>query len=204
MDLSEIPFGVPVILQSLFKRKNLQNPLGSTKARCLEDNRDIYEQLILHRVRDDKIAIQSVRNGRYLQVRTSGECVFDPKKAGEWELFSMETDDNGALFFVSCHTGNVLQCDGNCTAKCSNENRQLWESWRILGPHSTAAPVNQIQLAQDQRALAGRERRHFILELVKYGKSADEIEQIVSRLFDAPAALPPTSTSAFAVPVDKA
>ncbi|KAE8906801.1 hypothetical protein PF005_g22761 [Phytophthora fragariae] len=67
MDLSEIPFDVPVILQSARNRKNLQNPLGSKHARCLENNRDIYEQLILRRVRDDKVAIQCVRNGRFLQ-----------------------------------------------------------------------------------------------------------------------------------------
>ncbi|KAF1793725.1 hypothetical protein GQ600_16981 [Phytophthora cactorum] len=66
MDLIEIPFDVPVILQSIRKRKSLQNPLGSKKARCLTDNRDIYEQVVLRRVRDDKIAIQSGHNGRFL------------------------------------------------------------------------------------------------------------------------------------------
>ncbi|RMX62438.1 hypothetical protein DD238_008568 [Peronospora effusa] len=102
MDLSEIPFGVPVILQSIRKNRNLQNPLGSKKARCLTDNRDIYEQLILHRVRDDKIAIQSGHNGRFLQVLVSGGCLFDPTEPSEWELFTMETDSSCALYFVSC------------------------------------------------------------------------------------------------------
>ncbi|KAE9027811.1 hypothetical protein PR003_g7504 [Phytophthora rubi] len=199
MDLSEIPFDVPVILQSLFKRKNLQNPLGSKTARCLEDNRDVYEQLILRRVRDDKVAIQSVRNNRYLQVRTSGQCVFDPKAPGDWELFTMETDASCALFFVSCHTGLVLQCDDNCVAKCDNSNRLEWESWRILEPRSTT--TTQVQAAPDRReGLVGKERQDFILALVNSGKTVDEIDQIVSRLFDAPAA----SASAFAVPVDKA
>ncbi|EGZ10512.1 hypothetical protein PHYSODRAFT_287076 [Phytophthora sojae] len=207
MDLSEIPFDVPVILQSLSKRKNLQNPLGSSKARCLEDSRDVYEQLVLRRVRDDKVAIQCARNGRYLQVRASGECVFDPKEPGDWELFTMETDASCALFFVSCHTGNVLQCDDCCVAKCANHNRLHWESWRILEPRTVAAaPTTQVQAAPDRRdVLVGKERQDFILVLVKYVKSLKEIDQIVSRLFDAPmSASASSSPSAFAVPVDKA
>ncbi|CAI5738944.1 unnamed protein product [Peronospora farinosa] len=138
MDLSEIPFGVPVILQSIRKNRNLQNPLGSKKARCLTDNRDIYEQLVLHRVRDDKIAIQSGHNGRFLQVCVSGECVFDPTEVGAWELFTMETDSSCALYFVSCHTGNVLQCDYNNVAKCANQNRQDGKAWRIVEPRFNA------------------------------------------------------------------
>ncbi|KAE9004633.1 hypothetical protein PR003_g16648 [Phytophthora rubi] len=125
MDLSEIPFDVPVILQSARNRKNLQNPLGSKHARCLENNRDIYEQLILRRVRDDKVAIQCVRNGRFLQVRTTGECVFDPKEPGKNELFTMETNANCALFFVSCRTGNLLQCgDFNVRQVMVHEERK--------------------------------------------------------------------------------
>lgn len=201
MDLSDIPFDTPMILQSLFKRKNLQNPLGSKKARCLEDNRDVYEQIILHRVRDDKVAIESARNGRFLQVRAAGECVFDPKQPGDWELFGMETDADCALFFVSCHTGNVLQCDENGVVKCANENRQLCETWGILEPRASSASTRPTQDALvSERQLVGKERREFILELAKCGKSADEIQDIVMRLFDPPA---PMSTATFAVPVGK-
>ncbi|CAI5738941.1 unnamed protein product [Peronospora farinosa] len=197
MDLSEIPFGVPVILQSIRKNRNLQNPLGSKKARCLTDNRDIYEQLVLHRVRDDKIAIQSGHNGRFLQVCVSGECVFDPTEAGAWELFTMETDASCALYFVSCHTGNVLQCDDNKAVKCANQNRQDGEAWRIVEPRFVAT-TNQTQRALDQRhVLAGKDRQHFVLELAKCGKTPQEIEQIVTCMFDDPAG------SAVAVPVAK-
>ncbi|KAG7399044.1 hypothetical protein PHYBOEH_009822 [Phytophthora boehmeriae] len=200
MDLSEVPFDVPIILQSLFKRRNLQNPIGSKKARCLEDNRDVYEQLILRRVRDDKVAIQSARNDRYLQVRAGGECIFDPKQPGEWDLFTMETDSDCALYFVSCHTGNVLQCDELGVVKCANQNRQLCEAWGIVEPRTTAV-VSQPQPPQDLgRVLAGKERQLFILDLAKCGKTPDEIEQIVTRLFDAPISAP---NSAFAIPVGK-
>ncbi|GMF21701.1 unnamed protein product [Phytophthora fragariaefolia] len=203
MDLSEIPFDVPVILQSLYMRMNLQNPLGSKKACCLEDNRDVYEQIVLRRISGDKIAIQCVRNGRYLQVRSAGECVFDPKEPGDWELFTMETDAKCALFFVSCHTGNVLQCDARNVVRCVNCNRLGWESWRIVEPRGVNAVPTPV--SADQRGiLVGKERQEFILELVKHGKSPDEIDQIVSRLFDAPAASTSGSPPAFAVAVDKA
>lgn len=201
MDLSEIPFDVPVVLQSIRKQKNLQNPLGSKKARCLTDNRDIYEQLVLHHIRDDKIAIQCAHNGRFLQVRASGGCAFDPKEPGEWELFTMETDSDCALYFVSCHTGNVLQCDDSYVAKCTNHNRGAWEAWRILEPRTTAT-TNQAQRVSDQRyVLAGKDRQNLVVELARCGKTPEEIEQIVMNIFDAPATA--SSSSALAVPVAK-
>ncbi|KUF85512.1 hypothetical protein AM588_10000944 [Phytophthora nicotianae] len=191
MDLTEIPFDVPVILQSICKGKSLQNPLGSKKARCLTDNRDVYEQMVLRRVRDDKIAIQSGHNGRFLQVRASGDCVFDRKEPGEWELFTMETDSSCALYFVSCHTGNVLQCNNSNDARCANENRQDWEAWRIVEPRSSAAST------QPQRG----DRENFILELARCGKSPAEIEQIVTSMFDVPLAT--ATASALVVQVEK-
>ncbi|ETO59675.1 hypothetical protein F441_21894 [Phytophthora nicotianae CJ01A1] len=200
MDLTEIPFDVPVILQSICKGKSLQNPLGSKKARCLTDNRDVYEQMVLRRVRDDKIAIQSGHNGRFLQVRASGDCVFDRKEPGEWELFTMETDSSCALYFVSCHTGNVLQCNNSNDARCANENRQDWEAWRIVEPRSSAAST-QPQRGVERYALADKDRENFILELARCGKSPAEIEQIVTSMFDVPLAT--ATASALVVQVEK-
>ncbi|CAH0482851.1 unnamed protein product [Peronospora belbahrii] len=201
MDLSEIPFNVPVILQSIRVNKNLQNPLGSKKARCLTDNRDVYEQLILHRVRDDKVAIQSGHNGRFLHVRVSGECVFDSTDPGEWERFTMETDSDCALYFVSCHTGNTLQCDDHNVTRCANENRQYWEAWRIVEPRSIAT-TSQIQRALDQRhVLAGKDRQNFVVKLARCGKTPQEIEQIVTSIFDGTGAT--AVRSAEAIPVSK-
>ncbi|KAG6572733.1 Phosphatidate cytidylyltransferase [Phytophthora cinnamomi] len=68
MGLSEISLDVPIILQSLYQRKNLQNPLGAKSARSC------------------------ARNGRFLQVRASGEYAFDAKAPDDWELFTMESD----------------------------------------------------------------------------------------------------------------
>uniref|UniRef100_A0AAV1URI4 Uncharacterized protein n=1 Tax=Peronospora matthiolae TaxID=2874970 RepID=A0AAV1URI4_9STRA len=194
MDLSDIPFNVPVIIQSVYTQKNLQNTIGSKKARCLTNNRDTFEHVILHHVRDDEVAIQSQHNGRFLHVRTSGECVFGPSDSWDWELFTIEINSECSLFFVSCHTGKVLQCAGQGVVQCANKHRDRWEAWRIIGP-SINATMNQTQRVLDSRyCLANTDRQNFVMDLVKHGKTPDEIEQIVTRLFDGPAAR--TSTPA--------
>ncbi|KAL4150539.1 hypothetical protein PRNP1_009941 [Phytophthora ramorum] len=97
--------------------------------------------MILRRVRHDKIAVESGRNGRFLQVRAAGECAFDPKELGQCELFTLETDADCALYFVSCHTANVLQCDENGVIKCADENRQLCEAWNLARLLPRAKPI---------------------------------------------------------------
>ncbi|KAG7379437.1 hypothetical protein PHYPSEUDO_008581 [Phytophthora pseudosyringae] len=204
MDLSDIPFDVPVILHSIRKRKNLQNPVGTKQARRLADNRDVYEQLVLRHVDDDKVAIQSARNERYLQVRTNGHCVFDSKRVSDQALFDVETDSACSLFFVSCFTGHVLQCDDELVVKCENKTRMESEAWRIVEPRTTSrsSTAHASQSSPGLRyALSGRDRQHLILDLAKGGKTPDEIEQIVTRLFDSPAV--PASNSAYAIPIDK-
>ncbi|KAF4039474.1 Fascin domain [Phytophthora infestans] len=207
MDLTDIPFNVPVILWSFFRQKTLQSPFGTKKAHCLTDNRDFYEQMILRRVRDDKVAIQSVHNGRYLQVRSSGECVFDSKEPGEREFFTMETHSNYfccALYFVSCNTGLVLQCDENDVVKCANQLREVCEAWRIVEPRTSTAPTTTVlQRAGSQRyVLAEEDRQRVVEELAGRGKTPEEIEQIVMIVVDAPVAT--ASTSPLVVPVYKA
>ncbi|RLN97410.1 hypothetical protein BBJ28_00026741 [Nothophytophthora sp. Chile5] len=185
MDLSELPLDEPVILHSLYTSKNLQNPFGSKVARCLHDNKDAYEEVILRRVGEDKVVIESARNGRFLQVRTNGSCYFDAKEAGAWEFFTMETDTDCRLYFVSCHTGNTLQCTGNGVAQCTSGNRGGYEGWRIMQPRDTAGTNLSQPVPAFGRQLGNAERMHGILELAKCGKTPDEIEQIVTRLFDA-------------------
>uniref|UniRef100_M4B614 Fascin domain-containing protein n=1 Tax=Hyaloperonospora arabidopsidis (strain Emoy2) TaxID=559515 RepID=M4B614_HYAAE len=194
MNLNEIPFDVPVVIQSIRMQKNLQNPLGSGNARCLTENRDIYEEVILHRVCDDKIAIQCGHNGRFLQVRASGQCVFGPTEPGHWELFTMETDSNCALYFVSCHTGTVLQCDNKYVAQCANQFRRCYEAWRIVEPRTNAINSAHTQRLSDQPyMLSGKERQNLVVQLAKCGKTADEIKDIVKSVFDAQAVVANTN-----------
>ncbi|KAG6961195.1 hypothetical protein JG688_00009227 [Phytophthora aleatoria] len=178
-----IPYGVPVILQSVRTEKNLQNPPGSRKARCLVDNRDIYEHVVLHSVGEHKVSIQATHSDRYLQVSACGSCVFDPKNDGAWGRFSIESDPDGYLLFVSCHLGPILQCDKNGVVKCTSDNLHYWGIWRIVEPRVTISYVPHVPTPRS--ILAGRERQEFILELAKCGKTPDEIDQIVARMFDA-------------------
>ncbi|OWZ20114.1 hypothetical protein PHMEG_0005523 [Phytophthora megakarya] len=189
MDLSDIPFDVAVILYST-EGNNLRNPVGSKKASCLAENNDVYEQLVLRRI-NDKVAIQSARNDRFLQVRANGDCVFDAKEVSEQNLFTLESNSTGALIFISCFNGNALGCDDENLVKCASkdgEEEDGEEAWIIVEP-----AIRGAQLTSQHHVLAGRERQQFILELAKAGKTVDEIEQIVTRLFDEPAVATPSS-----------
>ncbi|KAG2803869.1 hypothetical protein PC116_g22862 [Phytophthora cactorum] len=159
MDMSDIPFDVPVILHSIRKHKNLQNAVGTKEARCLEDN--VYEQLVLRHVDDNTVVIQSACNNRYLQDRTNGHCVFGSIRIRDQSLFTIEANSTSSLFFMPCFTGNVLQCDNELVVK---------------------------------------DRQRLILELAKGGKTPDEIEQIVTRLFDSPTVGVPSSAYAIQLP----
>ncbi|KAL7686306.1 putative actin-crosslinking [Plasmopara halstedii] len=184
MDLSEIPFDVPVIIQSVYKLKSLQNPVGTNKARCLSFNRDIYEQLFLRRVRKEKIAIQSAHNGRYLQVYTNGDCIFDSKEPGDYELFTIETDLNCALYFVSCRTGNVLQCNSRYHVRCEKKTRLGWEAWKIVEPCTNTITAHVQPEKSYGNDLNGEDRRKFVLKLAMSGKTPTEIKEILTQLFD--------------------
>ncbi|KAG3201237.1 hypothetical protein PC128_g4089 [Phytophthora cactorum] len=177
MDMSDIPFDVPVILHSIRKHKNLQNAVGTKEARCLEDN--VYEQLVLRHVDDNTVVIQSACNNRYLQDRTNGHCVFGSIRIRDQSLFTIEANSTSSLFFMPCFTGNVLQCDNELVVNAS-----------IV-----------VQFASGQCcALGGRDRQRLILELAKGGKTPDEIEQIVTRLFDSPTVGVPSSAYAIQLP----
>ncbi|CAI5739412.1 unnamed protein product [Hyaloperonospora brassicae] len=203
MNLNEIPFDVPVVIQSIRMQTNLQNPLGSDSARCLTDNRDIYEEVILHRICDDRIAIQCGHNGRFLQVRASGHCVFGPTEPGEWELFTMETDSSCALYFVSCHTGTVLQCDNRYVAQCANQLRRSHEAWRIVEPRTAAGNKARTQQVSEQyHTLSGKERQNLVVQLARCGKTAEEIKDIVTSVFDVPASTLQKAVLAVPLPME--
>ena len=58
---------------------------------------------------DGKVIIQSRWDQRNLQVQENGNCVFENRNQELWEKFDVEIDNSGKVFFISCHTGNVLQ-----------------------------------------------------------------------------------------------
>ncbi|CAI5732694.1 unnamed protein product [Peronospora destructor] len=89
----------------------------------------------------------------------------------------METDSNCALYFVL----GGMEDRGASLCGCYHQPTQR---------------------ASDQRhVLAGKDRQHFVLELARYGKTPEEIEQIVTSIFDDPDFT--AASSALAVPVAK-
>jgi hypothetical protein len=49
----------------------------------------------------------------------------------------VECDKNGKVYFISCHTGNVMQCDENGFARCDQQ-----ESARMGGMDHPSPPSN--------------------------------------------------------------
>jgi len=139
-------------------------------------------------------------------VSATGDCSFEDVEPEDAALFTLETDTNGSLFLVFTQSGKALQCDDSNVVKCADHNRRAsWEAWRIVEPRSAPLPVKKdppIKIDQT-RALVGRDRQDFVFMLVKHGTSVDDIEQIVTRLFDAPAAAT-SNASPYAVPLNKA
>mmetsp|Transcript_9723 Transcript_9723/g.14620 ORF Transcript_9723/g.14620 Transcript_9723/m.14620 type:complete len:229 (-) Transcript_9723:24-710(-) len=131
----DIPLNTPICLKA-HTGNNLQNSLISGKGHCKNQNTQAREQVVLIQTDDKKIIIQSRWNGRNLQVKESGLCVFANHNQELWEKFDVESDKDGNIYFISCHTGNVMQCDWNGYAQCLNENRLAWKAWEIIDPET--------------------------------------------------------------------
>lgn len=101
-----------------------------------------YEQMIFLRNSNNKLIIQSRWNNRNLSVKPNGECIFATHNQLLWEEFDIESDEKGHVFFISCHTGKVMQCNEAGVVCCDNDNRLEYESWRIIYPHSTLMPTS--------------------------------------------------------------
>ena len=93
--------------------------------------------MVLIETSDNKIIIQSQWNGRNLQVQESGLCVFANKNQELREKFDVECVEDGNIYFISCHTGNVMQCDKHGFARCVKKNRLEWEAWTSIYPQSS-------------------------------------------------------------------
>jgi len=90
------------------------------------------EQLILHKTEDDKIIIQSRWNNHNLQVREDGSCYFTNQNQELWGKFDVESNEAGKIYFISCHTRRVLQCNEHGNIHASNENRAEWKLFTVI------------------------------------------------------------------------
>ncbi|OWY92416.1 hypothetical protein PHMEG_00038597 [Phytophthora megakarya] len=93
--------------------------------------------MVLHLQPNNKVAIESQRNHRFLKVRPNGDCVFESREITERSLFVLKTNSTCSIFFASSYyMGNVLHCNDQHVARCANNNRELWEEWRIVEPRN--------------------------------------------------------------------
>ena len=131
-----VPLNTPLCLKGQ-NGCNIQNEFCRRNALCRNTNTGPWEQLILLQTDDKKIIIQSRWNGRNLQVQPSGRCVLANHNQEHFEKFDVEVNGEGHIYFISCHTGNLMQCTGNGSVWCVNQNRQSWEAWSSVYPHDT-------------------------------------------------------------------
>lgn len=191
--MDDLPFNVPILLRS-YHNSDLYNIHGMYLARCSTDTggatgattNALFASVELHRLDNRCVAIQSHRNKRFLAVDDSGDCRFTdtPLSAlADKHKFFVETiavpNVPNHIFFVSATTSKVLQCASNHTVRCNNTNRQAWESWRIIELGNGLAGSSVSGAHKDEES----ERRAWILDQIKQGKSAQEIREFVDLLY---------------------
>lgn len=194
--MDDLPFNVPVLLRSYYEL-DLQNLHGMDVVKCIKTARgeDEYASVVLHRVDKDSVAIQAYRNKRFLSVNDSGDYRFaSPPVLTGGNKFIVETrvisSTSNHLFFVSRNTGKTLQCSSCGSVCCENFNHNYREAWAIVELASAASlAVTESSLkTPESRITEANERRGWILELVKAGKSPKEVEELVALMY------PPSST----------
>uniref|UniRef100_H3HD43 DNA mismatch repair proteins mutS family domain-containing protein n=1 Tax=Phytophthora ramorum TaxID=164328 RepID=H3HD43_PHYRM len=151
----------------------------------LRDTESQAKVVLLHRVADEVVVIQSVDDEQELIVGANGGCYFESPLLGISEEFKVDVLANGSMVFVSCRTGNALDCDGNGFPQCIDTIRRGWfllqrevTTIPMKSPVEETAPVSSPVCGhcKDHEA---KERREYIMKLVSLGKSLDEIDSIL-------------------------
>jgi hypothetical protein len=88
------------------------------------------------------------------------------------------------LFSVSRNTGKTLQCMTCGSVRCENVNLNYREAWAIIDLSRVRLSVCESSLSAPKDAMSETdERRWWMLELVKSGKTAKEIEQLIALMY---------------------
>jgi hypothetical protein len=129
-----VPFGTTICIKA-YTGNNLQNEAMSGRSgRCANVNTLPWEHIVLIKSTKNRVIIQSCWDDRNLQVLPTGKCVFSHRERGLWEHFDMKFDEDGGVYFISCHTKKFMQCDKNGYAWCVNEACLNSERWTIINP----------------------------------------------------------------------
>ena len=102
--------------------------------KCQNKNKADWESMTLERIdeNNDKYVLTSNRTGCRLQCKHDGTALFANKNKGAWEELTVEKKNDNTYFFISCHSGNVLQCHPESgSVRFENKNRGAWEAFEI-------------------------------------------------------------------------
>ncbi|KAG6587132.1 Actin cross-linking [Phytophthora cinnamomi] len=188
-----LPIDTPLIMQSA--SINGCNDLYPTKSPVfLRDDEYTAKVVVLHRAAEGVVVIRSASDGEELIVGANGGCFFESPMLGIGEQFKVEATANGSMVFVSCRTGHVLDSDDTGLPRCVDTVRRGWFLLKheILSkpsenPVVEAAPLMEPKCGhcKDDEA---KERREYIMKLVTLGKSLDEVDAILLRMYAWPTA----------------
>lgn len=188
-----LPLDTPLVMQSA--SINGCNDLYPTKSSVfLRDDDYKVKVVVLHRVAEGVVVIRSASDGDELIVGANGGCFFESSMLGIGEQFNVEAIANGSVVFVSSRTGHVLDTDDTGLPRCVDTIRRGWFLLQHEGankvsenPVVDAAPVVEPECGHC-RDYEAKERREYIMKLVSLGKSLDEVDAILLRMYAWPTA----------------
>lgn len=193
--MDDLPFDAPVLLRSS-EGSDLENLYGMDFARCRSGgSQGALGSVVLRRVGGNSVALQCFRNHRYLEVDASGECRFvavgdaplEDKHLFDVEMHVIPKTPNH-LFFVSRATGKLLQCAQWGFVRCDDYDRQVPEAWAIVDPGVHTGQTGLGCFDPNEHGSNDENRRRYILELAKAGRTTTEIQEIVELMYPARAA----------------
>ncbi|KAG7399045.1 DNA mismatch repair ATPase msh1 [Phytophthora boehmeriae] len=156
---------------------------------------DVGEKIkvvVLHRSHEGGVVIRSADDSLELIVADTGDCFFESSVLGIAEKFDVEILPNQSVAFVSCRTGNVLEPDDSGMPRCVDTIRRGW----FLLQHSVANELSEGAVLKVPPVVSlpcslcdkSKERCEYIMMLVALGKSLEEIDAILLRMYTWPVA----------------
>ncbi|EGZ10544.1 hypothetical protein PHYSODRAFT_448399, partial [Phytophthora sojae] len=166
------------------------NDLYPTKSPVfLRDDDFKAKVVVLQSVAEGVVVIRSASDGDELIVGANGGCYFESCVLGIGEEFKVEAIANGSVVFVSCRTGHVLDTDDTGFPRCVDTIRRGW----FLLQHEFAHKVSENPVVEAAPAMGpdcghcrdyeAMERREYIMKLVSLGKSLEEVDAILLRMY---------------------
>ncbi|RLN96261.1 hypothetical protein BBJ28_00021928 [Nothophytophthora sp. Chile5] len=184
-----LPYDRLVIMQA----KRPYASLPSKPPQYLGDGDVKVKSVVLNRTANGEIAIRAALDGQELVVGANGGCFFESPELGIGEKFTVEKLADGSLAFLSGRTGHVLEIDGSGLPRCLDTIRR---GWLLLEPH--ANPVDAVAVPVTQATelpcchcveQEAKERRQYIMRLVKLGTSLQDNDAILQRMYEWPKAV---------------